>query len=356
MRAKLKAAIRVVAFLCCLALSVYAVDRTLCFKQSDGPHIVHKFYQQDKNTIDVLFLGSSHMYTSSNPVLLWQEAGIPAYNLCGSMQPLWNTYHYLIEALKYQRPKLVVLDVFCAHFEVPTNYESVIKNTSGLRFGKNKYEVLQLGTTQAEHPMDIFLGLPSYHTRYKSLNRKDFEWLTGGPPYPNGYLPAVDHRVVEPPAPAVDARRPLEERGALSAEYFYKILDLCAAEGLELLLVATPQRMTESRQTSYNTIADIAAQRGLRFLNYNLDYAQAGFDYALDMSDNEHPSTLGADKLTRHLAGYMRQHYDLPDRRGQQPWAGWDAWAAACEPGIQTAREESLAALQRATAAEKTDG
>ena len=48
-----------------------------------------------------------------NTQLLWDEYGMAAYLMTGAEQPLWNSYYNLKEALKTQKPKLVVLDMFC---------------------------------------------------------------------------------------------------------------------------------------------------------------------------------------------------------------------------------------------------
>ena len=70
-------------------------------------------YVQPKNKIDVLFLGSSHVHCNVNTQLLWDEYGMAAYLMTGAEQPIWNSYYNLKEALKTQKPKLVVLDMFC---------------------------------------------------------------------------------------------------------------------------------------------------------------------------------------------------------------------------------------------------
>ena len=91
---------------------LYGAYRLLHFKSTDGCYPAEMFYQQEENTVDVLCLGSSHTYTNINPAILWDEYGMAAYDLAGSNQTLWNTYYYMKEALKYQTPQLVVVDVY----------------------------------------------------------------------------------------------------------------------------------------------------------------------------------------------------------------------------------------------------
>ena len=73
------------------------------------------FYQLDKNTVDVLFLGSSHGVSSFSPPKLYDDYSIRSYNLSSELQSLLVSYYWLKEALRYQTPKVVVLDTYIAY-------------------------------------------------------------------------------------------------------------------------------------------------------------------------------------------------------------------------------------------------
>ena len=78
-------------------------------KSYDGSLMMQNFYGQPENSIDLLCIGSSHAFIDINTGVLWDEYGIPSYVLGGSLQPFWNTYYNLQEAVKTQTPRLVVL-------------------------------------------------------------------------------------------------------------------------------------------------------------------------------------------------------------------------------------------------------
>ena len=67
-------------------------------------------YKQDADTVDLLVLGSSHAFEDVNTSVLYERYGISSYILAGSIQPFWNSYYYLQEALMSQRPRLVILE------------------------------------------------------------------------------------------------------------------------------------------------------------------------------------------------------------------------------------------------------
>ena len=89
--------------------------------------------------VDVLFLGSSHVFETYNTSVLWDEYGIASYVLGGSVQPMWNTYFYMKEALKTQTPELIVLDAYCCEYREEYNdYSRQIKNCYGMKPSLNK--------------------------------------------------------------------------------------------------------------------------------------------------------------------------------------------------------------------------
>ena len=47
-------------------------------------------------------------------------------------------------------------------------------------------------------------------------------------------------------------------------------------------------------------------------------------DYEVDCCDEQpHLNASGTQKMTDYLGSYIADHYDLPDRRGEQRYAGW---------------------------------
>lgn len=72
----------------------------------------NEFYSLEKNTVDMLFLGSSHSYCTFDPEIFDTALGTSSYQLGMPLQHMDSTYYTLLEALNYQSPKLVVLEVY----------------------------------------------------------------------------------------------------------------------------------------------------------------------------------------------------------------------------------------------------
>lgn len=311
----LKKGTKTVLFIAVFLALFYLVSCVFGFKYEDGITPMDHFYDLPEDTVDVLLLGSSHMGMNVDPSLLWDQRGIASYNCWGSMQQPWNTYYYLKECLKYQAPKLVVMDVYGVTFsgDFP-GYDNVVKATQGLRFSKDKIENILVSSPE-EYRSALLLGLPASHYRYGEISAEDFEnffWNkdTGiqSIELSNEVVQSFDILDVS----NITDSEPLAEK---CETYFLKILDMCREKDIPILLVASPYYLHEQEQQRFNRIGEIAQEYGVTFLNFNENYWELGIDPQEDYCDLAHMTQAGVEKYTSYLGDYFVNNYDLPDRR-----------------------------------------
>ena len=109
----IKLGIRAIAFLL-IFLMLLTIFTLIYLPKRDAEETevgqVAGFYQEPKNTLDVLFLGSCNMYSSVSPVLIYEKYGITGYAFCCPDEEMSTSYYYLREALKTQDLKAVVVE------------------------------------------------------------------------------------------------------------------------------------------------------------------------------------------------------------------------------------------------------
>ena len=172
---KITVTIRLVILLAVFACTYLTIDRILLLKSKDGISQIQAYYKQPENTVDVLFVGSSHIFCHVNTGILWDEYGISSFDLAAAEQPFWNSYHYIIEGLKTQKPSLIVLDITTPGIR-PTDYQPenwVITNNYGIKRNKNRYEALKISTLKESFPR-LLDALNSTHGKYVDLSEEDF--------------------------------------------------------------------------------------------------------------------------------------------------------------------------------------
>lgn len=286
---------------------------------------IEALYEQRVDSIDVLFLGSSHVYSVVDTGTLWDEQGIADYDLGASRVPFWNTYFYLKEALKTQHPKLIVLDVYRA-IEANEYVEQKIVslNINGMQLNENKLEAIAASTDQK---VSNLLGWPIHHNRYVELQRKDFsdDAISNIEESWKGYTPFFHSYALEenPDLSLTDAYDPLSEK---TEEYLRKIIELARDHDIPILLINAPYPSDQSEQAVFNSIAAIAAEYDIPYLSSDELFRGAKLDFTgeeTDLGDSSHLNYKGSRSYSSFLGRYIRDNYDIPDDRGQEEYGSW---------------------------------
>ena len=320
-------------YLLCILITVagmagiwYMADQILIVKRTDGILPMQDFYAQKENTVDVLLLGSSHTGMNLDASAFWTERGQSAYALWGSIQPFWSTYHFLVEALKTQQPKAVILDVYAATFDFEySDSARQAVNVCGMRPSLNKWEAIKVSAPRARW-FNLLLGLPVYHNRYGELSGEDFKhfpWSKGLDEDKGTYYRYSSGSGGLTDVSDITETVPLMEK---EETYLRKIIELCREKEIPLVPVLTPTTGARGIQPVMNTVAAIAAEYGIPFYNFNLLWEDAGiFDW--DFTADGHLSTGGARKVSGWLAARIAEDYGVPDHRGDPAYRSWDKHA-----------------------------
>lgn len=310
----------------CLAVSFLVLSNILEYKSPHGINQTRAFYDQPKNTIDVLAVGSSHVHCGVNTATLWEEYGIAAYDLSAAEQPLWMTYYYLQEAYKYQNPKVVILDVFSpARFKEDYHERWVEESVLGMHFSKTKWDMLQV-SLEPEKRKELFPSFLSYHNRYTDPNKEDLVNIFGnhkGKRESKGFTPGFVRADQSQPFTAWEE---LEDYrlSAKSEEYLYKIMELTKAHGSELKVIVVPYNLDPRDRITYGEISDILGKEQIPFTDYTTLVDQMGIDPANDFNDHTHLNYWGSVKFSKYLGKELQSAYQLQDKRGTKGYESWD--------------------------------
>lgn len=306
---------------------LYCARKIFSFKYYDGIYGMTKLYELEDNTVDVLVLGSSHAFADVDTGVLWDEYGFASFVLGGAIQPIWNTYYYLKEALKTQTPQLIVLEAYkiTERSDYVNDDATIIKNTYGMKWTRNKINAIKVSAPK-EKWGDFLFDYTQYHARYVDLGPEDFLENLGDPLYENWKGSSLFTRTQSLDVSSINKvtnRIPLNEK---VEEYYRKIIELARSNNIPVLVMASPYAaVTEDEMAIYNSIADIAEEYDVKFINYNLYYNEIGIDYSVDAADDHHLNYKGSSKFTRRLGADIIQSYDISDRRGDSKYASWAA-------------------------------
>lgn len=269
-----------------------------------------KFYDLEQDSVDVLFLGSSHMAAAVNPIQLGEEFGIRAYNLSSEQQNLFVSYYWLKEALRFQKPKKVVLDCYFLErisFQPLNSEESFIrKSMDYMKWSVVKREAVDelCSLDSGQSKVSYYLTNIRFHERWKNLTKSDFASYKEIADHDglNGYKRLTQKYGEEDYMPIVDgADQTMRAFADPMGTYLDKIRTLCSENGIEMILIMTPYFYEDAGL--HNTISAYARENQIAFYDFNEENLYCAIDYNFrdDNCEKSHVNENGASKITSYL-------------------------------------------------------
>ena len=275
---------------------------------------VEGFFTLDDNSIEVLILGPSQMFCGVNAEKLTNEYGISSYDFGAPGQRLLSTYYYLQEALKHQKPKVVMVEVsssFLPNSDITDaimawNYAPMPASVEKWNSFIEIFEGDKLRTIEY-----CFFPLLAYHSRWSTMpiskvldeyfKEKDYSSM--------GYIPREAHQEV---TIAYQEISPEEEKAipVENTEYLLAISELCKKNNIQVVFFKVP--VANWTKNDAHIIKAFMEKNQLEYFELNDYLDEIGIDQATDFYDEAHLNTSGANKATDFLANYLRQNFDLP--------------------------------------------
>lgn len=311
---------RSAAFVFCVLLMLYGLTVLLKDKRVTFPYDttrkIEGFYAEEKNSLDFVFVGSSQMFTSVVPAVLWQEYGITSYDFGANEQPMYLSYYYIKEAVKYQKPKAIVLEVsYCAGRDYATEGVQHI-NLDDLKMGPVKLEAIFDVIPEGKRFPYIF-ELAKYHDTWSELTEVDFRAIVRDRHNPyKGYTPSVEFPAEGEFKEEIAQINEVKKLPKFSLDYLKKIIDFAEKEEIELLFLKTPNSNVDY-QPYYNAVGELAAEHEIPFLNLNAE-----------MYGRFHNHVYHAERITKRIGEWLTSLYEVEDKRKNPEFSRWHEDAA----------------------------
>ena len=280
-----------------------------------------EFYRQEKNSIDVLAVGASDVGRGYSPVKVWKEYGITSFNLGTSNQTFSLAYYLIDEAIKYQKPKVIVLDMDALFVEKDAPEGEYRKLFDNLKLDNVKIQAINDEKVRAGDKLPYIFPLLRFHSRYSELEEKDFKTKSLNEKYKE--LSFMGMAMSEEIKPYVDAKQYMEDKGEtekVSDENLYyteKIIDLCKKNDIQLLWDELPSATSWS-YARYEKTLELAKKYNIEFIDYNLAdmMYNLNFNWMTDTADGgNHLNVQGAEKISNHIGKILSEKYNCKDYR-----------------------------------------
>ncbi len=282
--------------------------------------IVKDFYDLPENSIDVLTIGSSQVVRGFSALELYKNYGISAYGIGTGQQSIQNSYAWIKESTKTQNEKVICLEIKMLFEDTPE--EQNRKGVDNMKFSLNKLENMIFDAKEAnsyETFISYLFPITRFHSRWKEIGTENFVETPKAVNY-RGYTLEnevsgnLDYMYLEDNIPYEAYMK--KER----YECINNIIKYCKEKGIGLIFVKMLDMDWDIER--HNSVASIAKANDIKFFDFNMKELMEDADllYAGDTSRNNHLNITGAEKTTNYLGRYIKENYEIEDKRGNKEY------------------------------------
>lgn len=271
------------------------------------------FHDMPDGSIDVLCMGSSHMWRGYDPITAYREYGIASYNFGCYYQKINTTLLFLQDAFRTQSPKLVVIDTFyCNRLKSDDTFDGELYSTKKISFSADKLRYLHdCFGNDFEKYLNYFVPLTAFHGNWTSLFAKPNGSDASDIELRDTFGFASSERTTPSHLPADTVAEQLS-LGAEAEEILRRIITLCRANGAEPVFITIPYEEAFAYSDAMRAFSEL---NDCAYLDLFEHIEEIGLDTETDFSDTSHLNSSGAEKIASFLGKYLSEHFTLPDIR-----------------------------------------
>ncbi len=296
---------------------------------------VNSFYSQPKNTMDGIYVGASGVDRYWVSPQAYEDYGETIFSFSFGTEPLVLCKYTIVEALKYQHPKVIVIDIRAVVKGPNRMREEFIRRvTDNLRFSKNRLDATKAAleySSKGENYIDesdwsFYFNFLKYHSKWNGgislkdfLNPKPSLNFMGFAAHTKAIYLSNPQKLPE----SISDDMPIEKE---TEKVLIDLLDYCdTIKDADILFVASPYPGRINAQKKINYAMKIIKKRGYQTIDFNTPemYREVGLDVNTDFYNDRHVNLAGALKFTDYMANYLRTEYNLPDRRNNKKYDNW---------------------------------
>ena len=296
--------------------AVLLIQYLFCQAASHDERRIGYYHNEPKDSIDVLFLGASEMYSGWAPGLAYEEYGFTSYPYCVSAAPVTMWKYMLEDALRTQSPELVVIDPYGATLEENDSNFGLFNPSPKYQFlnmvpfSAKKIEMVNkmCAGMSAMEKMSYLFPFVKHHdnisdyvvnyTSSKEIRQGKTSELKGMRTLTTCFtdVATIQTNTINEVSPIT----PTAEK------YLDEFLRYCTENNIKVMFVHFPSTIYEgsgiqeaNRKSNY--VGRIVQSRGFEYINLQDRIVQMGIQAQEDFYSQNHLNVKGQKKVTKYL-------------------------------------------------------
>ncbi len=257
---------------------------------------------EEKDTIDVVVVGDSLIYSAVSPMEIWHEYGFTVFDSATQGQLIRDSFKHVQVAVESQHPKMILLEANVLYRDAKNkpwsyDYEEWFKMYNPYQGYHNNWKRRLLTMFQNE---DDFTNINVF---------KGFKYITDSEPTTKtNYMKKSKKKKKIP-----------EE----NQRYFQQIVKYCKDNNVKLVVISTPS-MKVWNYAKHNGIEKFVSSYGIDYVDFNLDDT-IDIDWNTETRDQgDHLNYKGAIKFSHALGAYLKKTDLVVDHRSDSAYQSWN--------------------------------
>lgn len=291
------------------------------------PSPISDFYKEPKNSLDVIYIGSSNVFVHFNPVLAYETQGITTGMMSTNSQPIVLTKYLIEESRKTQNPKIYIIDLARAVETLDQfSEENIRQTTDEMKFSKNRINAINDTLSYKEEVnkkdyINFYFSFLMYHNKWKSISGAN---LTNVSNLYKGFWFHYLTTKTEPQEKFV-WKQDYQELDTETKKIFLDLINYIKSNNLRVLFVIPPRKFNEKINSKLNTLIMEVQENNLDIINFNTyDEFIEKIDYSTDYYNEAHFNIYGSTKFTLYFSKYLREKYNLPSHKDDEKYKSWN--------------------------------
>ncbi len=290
-----------------------------------------EFYSMEKNSIDMIFLGSSHSYCTFDPDIFDKELNISSYQMGMPLQHPDSTYFTLLEVLNYQKPKVAVVEV----------YWDMLDDDFELKQASMLFQVLKNKELEKKYIDEVFplgekikynINILKYQQDYFALKNKElkddlkekfgvsdkiYEKQQGKEEYRSKGYTFCNYNMLPDEFDKTNQFKNFDGKNwefkSSQKKYLQKIIDTCREENIEIIFVTAPvanisMEYIKNYDKVNSEITAFAKENNILYLDYNIVNKNEKLLKHENFRDDAHLNHSGVEIVDRYFLNFLKEN------------------------------------------------
>lgn len=280
---------------------------------------IQGFYQEEKDSIDVILFGASEVFPGYSPAYAYKQYGFTSYSYAIDANYTKLIKYQIEEVLSYQSPKCIIIETSCYYNprqteEKNTALATLRKWTDGIPFSKHKTDIISQLTDSDQ--ISYYFPFIMYHGNLENFSdtKAEISQKLRGYTYLKG-ITSTNKKTECNSLRDVSDDNTEAELPKKDYEYFMELIEYCKNLDCKVVFVRFPQRIENDDDykmfCTQNYIDRLVTDNGLDFINLDKEFTDIGLVPNEDFYDKHHMNVNGQIKMTDYLGQLLRNEYNI---------------------------------------------